>query len=637
MGDDGLDGRVRSGARQVSRRHLLQGMVALAALAACDSSPSRRPASVPLADRSPNAAGLTPFVLAMHLHASASEGVGSVRSQLAQAAANHFDAAWFSEHDWRRRRLLFRPSYSFTPDEKALGGIWTLPALPVVGSVTGDSGGQFVDTPTSPDDPATRKGSLRLRVTGSGSEPATVGHRVSSEGTSRANYRARIAGRIISVDVLPNRVGVDGWAEVFFRLSNHPGKGDRPTGVCGLLYRLRTDVSARSVSSDGLTGIVDLPVRAGEWQKVSFDLVRDVGDVWSDMDPRDNSLNDIRLQATSRGGSATEVFFGHLQLTEQAGYDAVGVEHDLVAAYADEVAGVLGLIGSEISLGPHLNQYGGTQNDYDYGDIRSLEAKPSGAIRPSIVEFIHAQGGLASINHPRSPGGDADEPGDSLAQAVARDLLSIGAGGADIIEVGYGKGGPATLPEKLAVWDALSRNGLFLTGNGASDDHSGMDWAGQENRFYTGAWAQAVEESALLDALARGQAYVGYLGSFGGTIDMSLDGDVPMGAVSVSPKTSRTLRIALAGLPDGAAVEVVRGPVDYAGPNTPDPGTEVVGRLGARDLSARSEVTVDTADECFVRLQVVDGSGAVVAFGQPTWALKAEPATGIPEARRAGA
>jgi hypothetical protein len=203
-----------------------------------------------------------------------------------------------------------------------------------------------------------------------------------------------------------------------------------------------------------------------------------------------------------------------------------------------------------------------------------------------------------------------------------------------MIEVGYGRSGLEALPARLAVFDALARNGLFLTGNGTSDDHSGQNWDSQPNRFYTGAWATGLDEAALMDAMARGRAYVGYLGAFAGTIDMAVDTDVPMGAVSVSPATSRTLRMDVTGLPDGGAVQVIRGEVDYAGVRDPNPNTAVVKTLGARDLDASREVEIDTSDDCFVRLQVTDRAGGIVAFGQPTWVLKEEPPGGVPSARR---
>ena len=64
---------------------------------------------------------------------------------------------------------------------------------------------------------------------------------------------------------------------------------------------------------------------------------------------------------------------------------------------------MLGLIGSEISLGPHVNQFGGDQVPYDYGPVRSLGDKPGVEAYPSIVDHIHAAGGLACINHPGVP------------------------------------------------------------------------------------------------------------------------------------------------------------------------------------------------------------------------------------------
>ena len=137
---------------------------------------------------------------------------------------------------------------------------------------------------------------------------------------------------------------------------------------------------------------------------------------------------------------------------------------------------------------------------------------------------------------------------------------------------------------------------------------------------------------------AAGSAYVGYLGGFGGTIDMAMDspatgGTVPMGAVSISAEASRLLSIDVTALPDGGAVQVVRGDVDRAGPLAPTPTSTVVATLGATDLAASNVQPVDTSDECFVRLQVLDSTGKVVGFGQPIWVLKSDPGT-VPLARQ---
>ena len=113
---------------RLSRRQVLQGAVALAAVVGL--APARRAAAAgPLGARASSVDGLTSRSLAMHLHASASEGVGSVRAQLGQAATNGFDVAWFTDHDWRRRRLLFRRTYSFTANEVQFGGTWNVPKM----------------------------------------------------------------------------------------------------------------------------------------------------------------------------------------------------------------------------------------------------------------------------------------------------------------------------------------------------------------------------------------------------------------------------------------------------------------------------------------------------------------------------
>jgi hypothetical protein len=611
---------------RLSRRQVLQGAVALAAVAGLSSARGAAAAG-PLGARAQSVDGLTARSLAMHLHASSSEGVGSIRAHLGQAVTNGFDVAWFTDHDWRRRRLLFRQTYSFTANEVQFGGTWNVPKMANVGSLTSTSGGVLVSTPVTAD-PATKKGSLRIRATSTGSAQATARNRVNAEGSSRANFRGRIAGRTIVLDVLPSRAGVDAWGEVLLRLSWHPGSGTRPAGVLTLTYRLRADITTPTRSSSGLAGFVDVPVAAGGWRTVTLDPVADVRGLWPDIAAEDNSLNEIEFHAASRRKAFAEYFFGYLRFVEQGGYDALGVENALLAQYAGLVPNVLGLNGTEISLGDHLNQYGGTsQAPFDYGAVTSLKNGNVG-LRPDVVAHVHGLGGLISINHPFKPG---DGNSSITASGVAADLISTALDGADMLEVGYtSKGTNGTLAAHLAAWDAVSRNGLFVTGNGVSDDHTGQNWAKQSNRFWTGAWTATLSEATLLDAFRAGRSYVGLLGSFSGAIDMAVDG-APMGSVLVGGATSRSLNVAVTGLPTGAGVQVLRGDVDYSGTASPVPNTTVLRTLGPNDLA--TPVTLDTSDDCFVRLQVVNSAGAVIGFGQPTWALHSQPGTGVPAAR----
>jgi hypothetical protein len=128
---------------RLSRRQVLQGAIALAAVVGL--APARSAAAAgPLGSRAASVDGLTSRAVAMHLHASSSEGAGSVRAQLGQAATNGFDVAWFTDHDWRRRRLLFRRTYSFTANEVQFGGTWNVPTMANVGSLTSTNGGTLV-------------------------------------------------------------------------------------------------------------------------------------------------------------------------------------------------------------------------------------------------------------------------------------------------------------------------------------------------------------------------------------------------------------------------------------------------------------------------------------------------------------
>jgi hypothetical protein len=87
-------------------------------------------------------------------------------------------------------------------------------------------------------------------------------------------------------------------------------------------------------------------------------------------------------------------------------------------------------------------------------------------------------------------------------------------------------------------------------------------------------------------------------------------------------------------LPDGGSLVILDNPVDYAGPRPSRPASDPL-RLGADRLRGdRYDHEVDTTSNRYVRLQVLDKSGAVVGESNPLWILREPPAHGIPEARR---
>ena len=106
----------------------------------------------------------------------------------------------------------------------------------------------------------------------------------------------------------------------------------------------------------------------------------------------------------------------------------------------------------------------------------------------------------------------------STASGSAKVMLGNKALGADLLEVGYPLRGQVNLAHHVGLWDVLSRNALFLTGNGTNDNHVGTDWLhgtdSGSNNFATGVWAASHAQSDLLAGLVAGRAWCGSLSEF---------------------------------------------------------------------------------------------------------------------------
>ncbi len=650
MGDDD-----HTGTHGTQRRGFLKLGAALAVAAAIPwSVDDVRRGAAAASRNSVTAAGESARRLAMHIHSSFSEMTGSMHGHLQQAMANGFDAIFFTEHDWRALYTNFRREYHFTPNEPETGGTWgvaSLPNLPA-GSFASSAGG-LVSSPVTPNYPAGgRKGSLRLAATNSGSTARTKRFRIDDGfSRSRANHHGNIAGRLMRLDAMLTKGNPNAYAEVYFLLSHHPGSGGRGAGQCQLRYRLRPDVTHKtiSVTSDGTgpVAVVDLPMPVGSWRTFAFDLVSDLNQAWPSEDGRDNALNQVEFRVTSSRGAAAEAFFSYLRFDQEPGWEPIGVQRDMLTRLATKV-GYHGLarVGNEYSLvdDMHINGFGSfpTAFHYDqYGNTGVLYPSIPGIGR-HIVDAVHAAGGIASYNHPFGHSQTKPElprsTQDRETRALITNLLGNDANGADLLEMGFRLRDGVNLDHHIQVLDALWRNGVYITGNGSSDDHLGVDWAHYQNRWYTSAWSTGATEPAILAALSAGRAFVGELGSFGGTLDLEVvdeGSSIPMGSASTSTASSRQYRIGLTGLPSGGAVQVVRGVVDNAGTRDPRANTSVVKSLNASQLASTGGlISLGNADPNFVRLQVVNSSGRIVAVGQPLWTLHGSTAQVPPNRRR---
>jgi hypothetical protein len=198
--------------------------------------------------------------------------------------------------------------------------------------------------------------------------------------------------------------------------------------------------------------------------------------------------------------------------------------------------------------------------------------------------------------------------------------------GATLIEIGSGH--PEQVDPLLYVFDALARNGVFVTANGVSDDHDGVDWLGRPANWVTRVWADSVELSDLTAALSAGRAWFSRPNAWGGERDMSANGRPAMGGVLVGG-AKVPMVVYATDVPAGGSLEIVTGPVDHA---AAAPAT--TSRVVKASKVPPSGVAFDATPGTYVRAAVRDAGGAVVGAGNPCWLLPTEPAGGVPAPRR---
>jgi len=615
----------------LSRRSFLTGAVGAATIGFTGVRnlwlPSRAAAAT-------NAAGETAYRHAMHIHSSFSEGAASLEAQVREAIASGCHVLHTTDHDWRMSAYDAPDVFHFATSPETVSHrrySWKAGSKGTLAA----KGGGIVASPVSPYDPASTKGSLRVEATSGGSALAT--HRFALDGGGSNNcHRTNITGQTLKVDVLADAVGSNGWAEVLVTLSYRPPLGGRKGGKYTISYRIGTAAYGRSVT--GTAGVVTLPVPVGKWTTVSLTPEADAAALWPDVVAGDNALGALALGAGSNRRFATRVFFGHLRFARarSSGQQPLEAQRELIAAYAERYPALQVWPGVEISgkSSDHANGFFTPQlTDYRQGF-------PADGYR-FAADLMHAAGGLASLNHPFGTGTGALQSStgqDDLRRKVAAKLLARDFGGVDILETGYRQRSGAGLETHLDLAATAWRNGFWLTANGVSDNHFGAlgSWLKEPNRFVTGVWQSEPTSEAAYQSLRRGACFVGELGSFAGSLDVSVD-DVGMGMVSVRPElTTRLLAVSGSDLPTGSVIEVVRGPVDYSG--AVDPATAVVHTLAAADLQAGAAVVpIDTSSSCFVYVVVATSGGRRVAFSNPVFLLHEEPpaARAVPQWRRA--
>ncbi len=375
---------------------------------------------------------------------------------------------------------------------------------------------------------------------------------------------------------------------------------------------------------------------------MTINPAEDIAALWPDMDHRDFGLYELTLSAVSTG-DLVEGYFDYLRFNRSISGEAFFKQQaDMGTALAARYRSVVQQQGLEVSLSlPHVNWFGTSVSIPDYGST-SGRRQYDAYLAQNLIPKVHASGGLISYNHPFGYAGIPELPQsqqDAMLVQTANGMLPTSSApaalGADLLEVGYALRQGMDLAHHVALWDIMSRNALFLTGNGTNDDHFGQNWLGPMNNWFSSVWAPGTSIGDLLAALAAGRAWCASLSRYRGSLDLLVDGTVPMGSVSVSKVVSRKLVASATAIPAQGRLQILQGAVDYAGAASLAANTRVIGSYTAAELAGGSVAQrIDTTKDSFVRTQVLDSSGTLAALSNPVWLLRSAPPGGIPAPRR---
>jgi hypothetical protein len=607
-----------TGGPHVGRRAFL-GAASAFALSGVGVAVSPAPALAVRGDR-------FPYRMAMHLHACFSEGDGSMQAHLQQAVDTGVDVVWWTEHDHRMVARNYLTTVHFNGLTETTDGARVVWRSTTEGSLS-QSSATIVTSPVSATDPGGR--ALRLNAT---SRPSSTGTRRLTADADNYGLNTSLAATTLRLDVHPVSIGDDSWLDIVLETSYRPATGDRSAGSYTLTYRVGglRPVGSRVLQSER-QALVVIQARRNRWTALALDPVGDLNSFWPDVDFRDSALTTFSLAASSRQTAQTEVVVDGLQFerAKRTSDEVLAIQQALVDGYAEQFPTVEQHRGMEVSEStPHLGWLGNPQV--------WPASSPNNQDVALAVRRIRQAGGVTSYNHPYGSSGGPYSAAQRTTKrrSVTSTLVQERLFGADVLEVGY-LGGRAgmQLADYLALWDVLSRNAVFATGVGTSDDHNGRDWLGLQWRCVTGVWAPGTGLDPLQRALLAGRAWFGDLAAFDGTINLLADGYVAMGEAALVDKERCTLDIEVTNLPPGWSAVLVVGEVDEAGPATADPLVTRRTFAGTDFQGAVLSVKVNTPTSRFFRVELQDAQGSSRAFSNPLWLLRQPPASGIPRPR----
>ena len=594
--------------------------------------------------------GEQPYSVALHMHSSFSEGDGSYEWHSDQATQYNQDVIWWSEHDWRTLHWQFTTQYTFEnafyepqygrwsePDEAFPGEFryWQISGVPTVIYLTAVVDSMHIQGTKSflfyADDPQTSPNFRKI-----------YWHQECSNKQSKYNLSSRVKVRF---SVFPERFDDENGKFVMeMGLSKHPGGDHVLRYVMGSM-------------ADEPTTSTQLPFTFNTWNTFEVDVTADAiakfttGGIDS-LRGEDNALFKLRMGMEVRNAVSARVFVDDLRYIVDPALGAdefLDKQQQFTSYYETLYPNVRQLVGTEISkfrAQPHMNAFTPQPFLIDYGNHVWSDTLYY------AVDQVHAAGGAISLNHLFGPGiyGSLNETDEQKAQRVHNkklEMLATRCYHADVFEVGYRWRGGIVLEDHLEVWDTVTGNGIYVTGNGVTDSHGTEPFNGwgpwqpnaaMENNFTTWLYAKEISRLEFIDAMLAGRAFFGDPNLFDGTLDLATGEGFPMGRIVLTDRAQHELLVHIEPVPADVQVRLLQGEIRTSGPqylNVNFLRDETL--TGAVIGQAFTDtVSLDTTLPSFARIEVRNGAGDVWAFSNPMHFVRELPDLGTPPLRVAG-
>jgi hypothetical protein len=543
------------------------GIAALLLWAACASEEGQPTAHVP---------GKTAYSLQMHVHGSYSEGPASMEMHSAEAADVGADVIWWSDHDWRIASFRHVSSYGFEELEESVdhNEPWRAQLPDEVDARKGireASGSRPRNASAGLTEKRARTGKRSLRIEGQADASGDLQTLIYRLYADRARQMRPLGSSpTLHVSIFPERVSPNARAVVIIHLSDHP------RGLEPVPYILRYELDNEMVAPQrrGSTLHIPLKFREGQWNDYSLALTADTSKGFPESHGADNRLGGIAFGIEAREEATAIAYFDELGITQQLhGQDAFERQARLIEDVGTGFPGLRQHQGLEVSYaGPHINLFLERPRMIDHSELLAgalgdrVVSKAdlptiTSEITRKIVEDVHGNHGLVSMNHPWGlEVASETKPRKADRNKLLTRMIASRAHDADLLEVGYRRRGRRDIGDHLWLWDQLALAGIHTVGTGVSDYHgfAGQRWRTGANNFLSWIYADSTDKRDLIAGMGAGRVFFGDIAKFDGTIDLTTDAGFRMGQIVVTDRARDRVTVELSAAKRGDRLRLVR-------------------------------------------------------------------------------